>query len=83
MTRLQTTKLSDQVREFASKIRQQAEMETLRGALALERGDVSQAESSLRHALSIGQSEAEAPSDNRRAAQGMLSWLSRPQATIP
>jgi hypothetical protein len=74
MNRLQTTKLFEQFKGLASQLRQQAEVETLRGALALERGDVPQAESFLRRALSLGRSVTQATSESR-AAEGMLNWL--------
>jgi hypothetical protein len=74
MNRSQTTELLDGLKLFAAEIRQQAEVETLRGALALERGNVSQSESFLRRAQSIGRDVMEGS-----AAQGMLDWLCRPQ----
>ncbi len=73
MNRLQTTEFLDHLKVFAGEIRQQAEVEALRGALGLERGDVPQAESSLRRARSIGRDTTEGA-----AAKGMLDWLSRP-----
>jgi tetratricopeptide (TPR) repeat protein len=71
VNRLQTTELLEHLKVFGADIRQQAEAEMLRGALALERGDVSRAESFLRRALNIGGDATE-----RSAAQGMLDWLS-------
>jgi hypothetical protein len=68
----------------ARNFRRLADVRVLRGALALERGDVPQARSFLHEALAIWGSEAKAASGagydfgGRFAAQEMLKWLDPP-----
>ncbi len=81
-TQLEKAGLLEIAQTIVTKIRQRAERDVLRGALALERGDTTEAESSLRRALSVWKSETDAASgsgldfDGRRTAQVLLEWLS-------
>jgi hypothetical protein len=87
--RLRRAEFLERIPEFPANLRRQAEVNVLRGALALERGEVPRAEALLRRALSMWRSEADAASHGgldfggRIAAQGMLEWLSRPPAVTP
>ncbi len=85
-TQIEKAQFQESIQTMAGNFRQRAEVDVLRGALALESGDVSQIEPLLRRALSVWHSETDAALGGgldfggRRTAQGMLDWLYRENA---
>jgi tetratricopeptide (TPR) repeat protein len=80
-TPLGRVEFSTQIRTLAGMLRQQAELTVLRGLLALEEGDVDEAESAFRTAFDVWKDRAAAASgagldfNGRRIAATCLGWL--------
>lgn len=86
-TQVEKVGFLERLKTIFSNIRQQAQLDVLRGVLALERGEVPQVESFLRRALSVWQSDRDTALgggldfDGRHTAQAMLDWLSQREQT--
>src|SRR5579875_2013148 len=80
-TQIEKVELLESMQMVLATVRQQAELDVLDGALALESGAIARGESSLRRALSIWKSKADAASgggldfEGRRTAQVLMEWL--------
>jgi tetratricopeptide (TPR) repeat protein len=83
---LRRAELGVHVREFARALQREANATVLRGLLALEEGDLEEAEVAFRLALELWQDEAHAASggglefSGRVTAQGCLDWLQSSRA---
>jgi hypothetical protein len=81
-TRVERAEFLESVQAITARIQQRVELDVIRGALALERGEVSQAEALLRRSLSVWGSESDAAGGGgldfhgRRTAQALFDWLS-------